>query len=388
MNIATLVLQDGTILQGQAFGAQADAVFELVFNTSMTGYQEILTDPSYRGQGVLFTVSHIGNVGINLEDDESSIPQVSGIVVRSLSAAVSNWRAAAPLSDWLSQHGLPGISGVDTRWLTRKLRDGGTQKAVLSTQGTPVEELLARVHAWPGLDGRDMVKEVTCAEPYHWSGDLGSKWVPPVNGKSKTKDSQPASKVTLRFSILAFDFGIKKNILRHLASYGARVTVVPADTSAQDVIAMKPDGVFLSNGPGDPAGLPYLVETVRELIASQTPLFGICLGHQLIGRALGANTYKLKFGHHGGNHPVQYLPDGKVLITAQNHNYCVIPGELDPAEVEITYRSLNDGSLEGLRMKHKPVMSVQFHPEAAPGPHDAHDIFSEFFSMIEGSNHD
>lgn len=382
MNIATLVLQDGTILQGQAFGAQTDAVFELVFNTSMTGYQEILTDPSYRGQGVLFTVSHIGNVGINLEDDESGIPQISGVVVRSLSATVSNWRAALPLSDWMQQHGVPGISGVDTRWLTRKLRDGGTQKAGLSTKGTPIEQLLAMVDAWPGLDGRDMVKEVACAEVYPWSGDLGSQWVPPVNGK-------PSSVSNHRCSIIAFDFGIKKNILRHLASYGAQVTVVPADTASSKVLAMKPDGVFLSNGPGDPAGLPYLVETVRELIESNTPMFGICLGHQLIGRALGADTYRLKFGHHGGNHPVQHLQGGKVLITAQNHNYCVTPGDLDPSEVEITHQSLNDGSLEGFRMKHKPVLSVQFHPEAAPGPHDAHDIFGEFFSMInKGANHD
>lgn len=374
MNIATLVLQDGTILQGQAFGAQTDAVFELVFNTSMTGYQEILTDPSYRGQGVLFTVSHIGNVGINIEDDESDIPQVSAVVVRQLSATVSNWRAALPLSDWLSQHGVPGISGVDTRWLTRKLRHGGTQKAALSTQGTPADKLLEIAQTWPGLDGRDMVKEVTCTEPYHWLGDLGCKWVPSQNISSSDSNH--------RFSILAFDCGIKKNILRHLASYGARVMVVPAYTPAKDVINLKPDGIFLSNGPGDPAGLPYLVETVRELIDSHTPMFGICLGHQLIGRALGAGTYRLKFGHHGGNHPVQHLLDKKVLITAQNHNYCVQPGDLNSAQVEITYQSLNDGSLEGLRMKNKPVMSVQFHPEAAPGPHDAHDIFGEFFSMI------
>ncbi|PWH17041.1 MAG: carbamoyl phosphate synthase small subunit [Anaerolineae bacterium] len=372
---AVLVLEDGTILHGQGFGAETDAVFELVFNTSMTGYQEIMTDPSYRGQGVLFTVSHIGNVGINLEDDESAHPQVSAVVVRSLSPVISNWRAALPLSDWLAQYGVPGISGVDTRFLTRKLRDGGTQKAALSTKGTPPETLLKMARDWPGLDGRDMVREVTCPEPYHWVGDAGSQWVKPVATGQLSRNDRS-------LTVVAYDFGIKKNILRHLASYGARVTVVPADTPAKEVLAMNPDGVFLSNGPGDPAGLPYAVETTRELIESGVPVFGICLGHQLIGRALGAETYRLTFGHHGGNHPVQRLPDGKVLITAQNHNYCVRPGDLNPDEVEITYKSLNDDSLEGMRLRHKPVMSVQFHPEAAPGPHDGHDIFAEFFGMM------
>ena len=379
--IATLVLEDGTVIEGQAFGAETDAVFELVFNTSMTGYQEILTDPSYRGQGVLFTVSHIGNVGINLEDDESVKPQVSAAVIRSLSPVVSNWRSALSLSNWLAGYCVPGISGVDTRWLTRKLRDGGTQKAALSTKGTPANVLLNLVHEWPGLDGRDMVKEVTCEEMYHWIDDAGSKWI--GNHKLWTMDDEK-SMVNPPRSIVAFDFGIKENILRHLSSYGANITVVPADTIAEDVLSMKPDGVFLSNGPGDPAGLPYAVEAVSGLIESGIPIFGICLGHQLIGRALGADTHKLKFGHHGGNHPVQYLPTGEVLITAQNHNYCVTEGDLNKAEVEITYKSLNDDSLEGLRMKNKPVFSVQFHPEAAPGPHDAHDIFGEFFKLMEG----
>ncbi|HSK88953.1 MAG TPA: glutamine-hydrolyzing carbamoyl-phosphate synthase small subunit, partial [Anaerolineales bacterium] len=301
MNVATLALQDGTILSGQAFGAETDTVFELVFNTSMTGYQEILTDPSYRGQGVLFTASHIGNVGINLEDYESDVPQVSAAVVRSLSPVVSNWRASCSLSDWLAEHGVPGISGVDTRWLTRKLRDGGTQKAALSTKGTSAEKLLLMTREWPGLDGRDMVKEVTCGEPYHWLDDAGSKWV-------IQKDDDPI--VHRPWSIVAYDFGIKKNILRHLASYGAHVTVVPADTTADQALGMKPDGVFLSNGPGDPAGLPYAVEAVRGLIESGLPIFGICLGHQLIGRALGADTHRLKFGHHGGNHPVGHLQTG------------------------------------------------------------------------------
>jgi carbamoyl-phosphate synthase small subunit len=378
MKLATLVLEDGTVIEGQAFGAETDAVFELVFNTSMTGYQEILTDPSYRGQGVLFTVSHIGNVGINTEDDESAKPQVSAAVIRSLSPAVSNWRSAFSLSDWLTQHGVPGISGVDTRWLTRKLHDSGTQKAALSTKGTSADVLLKMANEWPGLDGRDMVKEVTCEEKYHWADDAGSKWVgrKDEGGTLRVKDEL--------LSIVAYDFGIKENILRHLSSYGANVTVVPADTTADEVLAVKPDGIFLSNGPGDPAGLPYAVEAVSGLIVSGVPIFGICLGHQLIGRALGADTHRLKFGHHGGNHPVQHLPSGEVLITAQNHNYCVNEGDLNKDEVEITYKSLNDDSLEGIRMKNKPVFSVQFHPEAAPGPHDAHDIFDYFFKMIKG----
>lgn len=377
MNSATLVLEDGTVLEGQAFGAESDAVFELVFNTSMTGYQEILSDPSYRGQGVLFTASHIGNVGVNTEDDESSAPQVSAAVVRSLSPAVSNWRAALTLSDWLRQHKIPGITGVDTRWLTRRLRDGGTQKAALSTRGTSPGQLSKIVQDWPGLDGRDMVKEVTCVETYHWGGDPGDKWITRID--NSTHDPRVSN---IQYRIVAYDFGIKRNILRHLARYGGNVTVVPADMKASEVLALDPDGVFLSNGPGDPAGLPYAVESVRALLESGIPVFGICLGHQLLGRALGAETHRLKFGHHGGNHPVQHVHSGAVLITAQNHNYCVTPGDLDPAEVEITYQSLNDGSLEGLRLRHKPVISVQFHPEAAPGPHDAHDIFGEFFDLM------
>jgi len=370
---ATLVLQDGTTLEGQSFGAEADTVFELVFNTSMTGYQEILTDPSYRGQGVLFTVPHIGNVGINPEDYESAAPQVLATVVRSLSPTISNWRASQDLSSWLADHGVPGISGVDTRYLTRKLRDGGTQKAALSTRGTSPERLLQMAREWPGLDGLDMVKEVTCPRPYAWEGDPGDKWV----HQSSIVNRQSSIR------IVAYDFGIKRNILRHLASYGAKVTVVPADTSAQDTLALHPDGIFLSNGPGDPEGLPYAVEAVRGLLEAGIPILGICLGHQLLGMALGGDKRRLKFGHHGGNHPVQHLPTGRALITAQNHNYYIETGSLDLDEVEITYLSLNDNSLEGMRLKNKPVLSVQFHPEAAPGPHDAHDIFGEFFKLVQ-----
>jgi carbamoyl-phosphate synthase small subunit len=378
MKPATLVLQDGTILEGAAFGATADAAFELVFNTSMTGYQEILTDPSYRGQGVLFTVPHIGNVGINAEDYESAAPQISATVIRSLSPVVSNWRASATLSGWLAEHDVPGISGVDTRYLTRKLRDGGTQKAALSTRGTSPEKLLQMARDWSGLDGLDMVKAVTCPKSYIWEGDPGDTWV----HQSSIPFGHDVVNRQSSIRIVAYDFGIKRNILRHLASYGAQVTVVPAETSAKDALALNPDGVFLSNGPGDPEGLPYAVEAVRGLIEADVPILGICLGHQLLGMALDGTKRRLKFGHHGGNHPVKHLPSGRALITAQNHNYFIEADSLDPAEVEITYLSLNDNSLEGMRLKNKPVLSVQFHPEAAPGPHDAHDIFGEFFAMI------
>jgi carbamoyl-phosphate synthase small subunit len=406
-NTAILVLEDGSVFTGTAFGAKTEAVFELVFNTSMTGYQEIITDPSYRGQAVLFTVSHIGNVGINLEDDESLKPQVSGIVVRSLSPVVSNWRAQTDLSSWLARHGVPGISGIDTRAITRKLREKGTMRATLKTDlstdsvaesrtetdsiadsrigadaKAEVERLLRIAREWPGLDGRDMVMEVTCDEAYHWVDDDGAKWVKKIDNSIFNTRYSDNRGTNIEYRVIAYDFGIKENILRHLSALGASVTVVPANTTAEEVLALKPDGVFLSNGPGDPAGLPYASEAVRKLIESETPVFGICLGHQLIGRALGGETARLKFGHHGGNHPVQDLRSKQVYVTAQNHNYTVVPESLDPDEVEVTHLSLNDGSLEGVRLKNKPVYSVQFHPEAAPGPHDAHEIFAPFFSAM------
>jgi carbamoyl-phosphate synthase small subunit len=368
---ATLVLADGTTLTGRGFGAETDAVFELVFNTSMTGYQEILTDPSYRGQAVLFTCPHIGNVGINREDYESSKPQISATVVRELSPVVSNWRAQAPLGDWLAEHGVPGISGVDTRRLTRTLRDGGTQKAALSTRGTPAETLLAMAREWPGLDGRDTVGEVACTERYAWEGDPGSHWVG-VNPAGALKGKH----------IVAYDFGIKHNILRYLCSEGARVTVLPAYAPAKEAIGLKPDGIFLSNGPGDPRGLPKIAATVKTILGSKIPTLGICLGHQLIGLALGGRITKLKFGHHGGNHPVQDLRTRKVWITAQNHNYVVEADSLPKGEAEVTMLSLNDGSVEGLRLTRRPAFCVQFHPEASPGPHDARGVFSEFFSLV------
>ena len=376
---AILVLEDGSVYHGAAFGAETDAVFELVFNTSMTGYQEILTDPSYHGQGVLFTVSHVGNVGINTEDYEATRPQVSAMLIRSLSPRVSNWRSSNDLSAWLNEAGVPGIDGIDTRAITRKLRDSGTMKAAISTKGTTAEALLQMAREWPGLDGRDMVKEVTCPEPYHWVPDVSQEtWVSP------STVHRPSSNLPT-FNVVLYDFGAKNNIARHLSARGANVTIVPADTSAEDVLALKPDGVMLSNGPGDPAGLPYAAEAVKKLIASDLPIFGICLGHQLIGLALGGETARLKFGHHGGNHPVQDLATKKVYVTSQNHNYMVRPESLDKNEIEITHLSLNDGSLEGLKMKNKPVYSVQFHPEASPGPQDAHEIFAPFFEAMQES---
>jgi carbamoyl-phosphate synthase small subunit len=368
---ATLVLEEGTVLQGESFGAQTDAVFELVFNTSMTGYQEILTDPSYRGQGVLFTCPHIGNVGINREDTESERPQISAAVVRALSPVVSNWRAEQPLADWLAGAGVPGISGVDTRFLTRRLRDRGTQKAALSTRGTDAAKLIEMANAWPGLDGRDTVGEVACTKRYAWEGDPGSRWV----------EADPAGALKGKH-IVAYDFGIKRNILRHLSAGGARVTVLPAYAPAQEAFALKPDGIFLSNGPGDPRGLPKIVATVKAILESKIPMLGICLGHQLIGLALGGRISKLKFGHHGGNHPVRDERTRQVWITAQNHNYIVESESLPQDEAEVTMISLNDGSVEGLRLTKKPVFCVQFHPEASPGPHDAGDVFGQFFALV------
>jgi carbamoyl-phosphate synthase small subunit len=374
MTSAQLALEDGTLLYGDTFGASATAVFELVFNTSMTGYQEILTDPSYRGQGVVFTTSHIGNVGINPEDYESPAQQVSAVIVREISPVVSNWRARYNLPEWLARNGTPGISGIDTRFLTRKLRDQGVMKAAISTDGLNGEELVRMARAWPGLDGRDMVQEVTCQAITPWVNDAGAAWVPQRAG----------ARPTIPLHVVLIDCGAKLNILRHLASYGLRVTIVPAYTACEQILALQPHGVLVSNGPGDPAGLPRIVATVQRLIASNTPIFGICLGHQLIGQAIGGKTMKLRFGHHSGNHPVQDVRTGKVQITVQNHNYAVSIDSLDPSVVEVTHLSLNDRTLEGMRLKGHPVFSIQYHPEASPGPHDAHGLFAEFHrSMLE-----
>ncbi len=377
---ALLVLADGTVFHGTAFGAATTVVGEVVFNTTLTGYQEVITDPSYRGQMVCMTVAHVGNTGINAEDVESDQPQITALIVRAISPVVSNWRANETLPAYLARHNIPGISEVDTRALTRLLREKGVLHAALCTDGSQsVEQLLARARAWEGLDGRDLVREVTCPEPYHWLTATGPEWTP----LSASAAGIPHSAFRTPHSphVVAYDFGIKHNILRRLTSHGLRVTVVPAQTPASEVLALQPDGIFLSNGPGDPAGVPYAAQAVRELLPTGIPTFGICLGHQIIGLALGATTYKLKFGHHGGNQPVRDSAATNVQITAQNHNYAVQAATL-PANVEITHINLNDGTVEGLRLTDLPVFSVQYHPEASPGPHDADLLFARFAGMV------
>jgi len=378
---ALLVFEDGTTLHGQAFGAATTAVGEVVFNTSLTGYQEIITDPSYRGQMVCMTVPHVGNTGINADDVESDKPQITALIVREVSPVVSNWRASDTLSDYLTKHNIPGISEIDTRYLTRKLRDQGVMHAAICTDGSAtVEQLQTLAKEWEGLDGRDLVREVTCQEPYNWVDGTKSEWTPIAAGTPTdpvNRDATPDAPL-----VVAYDFGIKQNILRRLTSHGLRITVVPANTPATDVLAMQPDGIFFSNGPGDPAGVPYATEAVKELIQGDIPAFGICLGHQIIGRALGADTYKLKFGHHGGNQPVSDIDVTNVQITAQNHNYAVDDAGL-PTNAEITHRNLNDNTVEGLRMTDRPVFSVQYHPEASPGPHDADLLFERFAKMVK-----
>ena len=374
---AHLVLSDGTVFAGRGFGAETVAVGEVVFNTCLTGYQEVITDPSYRGQMVCMTTPHIGNTGINEEDVESARPRLTALIVREVSRHVSNWRATRSLPDWLAEAGVPGISDIDTRMLTRHIRERGVVHAALCTDGSlNPEQALALVRDFEGLEGRDLVREVTCAEPYAWTETTASPWEPVASGdvpEPVAMERQPL--------VVAWDLGIKYNILRRLASQGFRVEVVPAATSAAEVLAMNPDGLFLSNGPGDPGALHYVTETARQLIASNVPLFGICLGHQIIAQALGAETFKLKFGHHGGNQPVSDLAAGNVQITSQNHNYSVLHDGL-PDNVEITHWNLNDKTVEGLRLTDRPVFSVQYHPEASPGPHDADRLFAEFVQLV------
>lgn len=380
---AALVLADGAVFEGEAFGAATTTVAEVVFNTSMTGYQEIITDPSYRGQMVAMTVPHVGNTGANPEDIESARPWLSGLIVREISPVVSNWRASEDLSGYLARHGIPGISEIDTRALTRRLRQTGSLHGALCTDSSKsTNELLALARGWAGTEGRDLVQEVSCTAPYRWEEESDPAWIaePDLSGFARTEGSHNLPGLR-PFHVVAYDFGIKYNILRRLTSHGCQVTVVPAATPAAEVLALHPDGVFLSNGPGDPAGLPYAAAAVAELLHHDLPLFGICLGHQILGLALGGETYKLKFGHHGGNQPVRDCLRGRVQITSQNHNYAVRAESL-PSGVEITHLNLNDGTVEGLRLADRPIFSVQYHPEASPGPHDADELFGGFVDNL------
>jgi carbamoyl-phosphate synthase small subunit len=370
---ARLILEDGSVWVGRGFGAAGTRVGEIVFNTSMTGYQEILTDPSYAGQMVVMTTTQIGNTGINHEDHEARDIFLRGFVVRELSPCVSNWRSELSLSDWLTQKDIIGIEQIDTRALTRRLREKGSLKGVLTTDAALSDkELIKQAREWQGISEVDLVKTVTCSESYTWTDPSEDRWI-------ATKDI-PEIKAANMYHVVAYDYGIKHNILRRLASHGCRITVVPASTPADEVLSLKPDGVFLSNGPGDPAILGYAVNTTKDLLG-KVPIFGICLGHQILGQAFGGKTYKLKFGHHGGNQPVKHLPTGRVEISAHNHNFAVDPDSL-PKAVEVTHINLNDGCCEGMRHTKLPALSIQYHPEAAPGPHDADPLFAEFIEMM------
>ena len=374
---AILALEDGVVFEGWSFGFLGEKTGEVVFNTSMTGYQEILTDPSYKGQIVIMTYPLIGNYGINQEDIESRDPKVEGFIVKENSPIYSNWRGNNSLSDYLTRHRIMGAEGMDTRAVTKHIRQAGAMKAVLSTDDLDRDRLIEKAKASPGLIGRDLVKEVTCGKSFPWTSGNDSQFLN-HHPTSSTSHARP--------KVVALDYGIKYNILRSLYEWNCDVTVLPAPSSAESILALQPDGILLSNGPGDPEGVPYAIETIRQLIGKK-PIFGICLGHQLLGLALGGRTFKLKFGHRGANQPVKDLKTGKVMITSQNHGFCVDPHSLDPAEVELTQINLNDQTLEGMRHKRFPIFSVQYHPEASPGPHDTQDLFGEFVKMMELHSH-
>jgi len=371
-----LALEDGTILRGQGFGHSGWVAGELCFNTSMTGYEEILTDPSYRGQIVALTCPEIGNTGINPEDEESDGPQVSGLLVRRLSRRMSNWRGRESLEVYLKRHKIPACEGIDTRCLTRKLRTKGAMKGVLANQGMSGEEAVKRAKEWPGLGAKDYVAEVTCKKFYEW--DPEGMDFPGKLGAEKVKMSKA------RHRVAAIDCGMKRNILRQLRAEGIQPIVFPAQATAAEIISAKVDGVFLSNGPGDPAVPTYVHQTVRDLVGKK-PIFGICLGHQMLAHALGGKTFKLKFGHRGGNQPVKDLRSGKVSITSQNHGYAVDPDSLPKGKVEVTHINLNDGTCEGIQVTGGGAFSVQYHPEAAPGPHDAGYFFRQFAEVLDAA---
>ncbi len=370
---AALVMADGSVLWGKGVGAAGVAVGEVVFTTGMTGYQETITDPSFAGQIITFTFPHIGNVGANREDIEGTTPAARGVVLRADITEPANWRATAPLDAWLKTMGVPGIAGVDTRALTRRIRDQGAPNGVIAHAPDGAFDLsaLAKMAAdWPGLVGMDLAKEVSCRQTYSWDE---TRW---KFGTGYGVQESP------RFHVVAVDYGAKRNILRNLASLGCRVTVVPAEASAEQVLGHKPDGVFLANGPGDPAATgAYAVPMIKAVMELGTPLFGICLGHQLMALALGGTTRKMEIGHRGANHPVKDLVTGKVEITSQNHGFVVVEDSLPP-EVKVTHRSLFDGSVEGIAIEGKPIFAVQYHPEASPGPRDSHYLFERFVAMM------
>ncbi len=384
---AILALEDGRFFLGESFGATGSAVGEACFNTSMSGYQEVLTDPSYRGQIVAMTAPQIGNYGVNDLDNESAQPHVRGFVIEELSPIASNWRSRGSLDDYLKQWNIPGIQGIDTRALTKHLRSRGAMQSCLTTEDITPEQAVERAKQAPPMAGSDFVKEVTPAAAFAWDPEdqLSRAWTIVKGDKAEvTENGEVFEKLPpVKHHIVAYDFGMKLNILRRLRQEGFKVHVVPATTSAADVLALKPDGVFLSNGPGDPGALTYVHENLRGLMG-KTPIFGICLGHQMLGYAMGGKTFKLKFGHRGGNQPVKDLRTGKVTITSQNHGFAVDPDSL-PADVEVTHINLNDQTVEGLAHKSLPIFSVQYHPEAAPGPNDASYFFGQFAKLIEAS---
>lgn len=373
---AILALEDGTWFKGVSAGAPGETSGEVVFNTSMTGYQEVLTDPSYAGQIVTMTAPQIGNYGVAGGDAESGKPQVAGFVMRDPSPVSSNWRAQGTLRDYLTKHHIVAIGDVDTRALTKKLRSGGVMRGLIATGSVDPQELVERARRIQHMEGSDLVKDVTCAEAYDFETSLADEVSEASFGVTPLRRAKRPLKVA------AYDYGIKLNILRRLAAHGCKVRVFPASTPASAVLAWQPDGIFLSNGPGDPAAVTYAVEAVKELAKGDVPMFGICLGHQLMGLALGAKTYKLKFGHRGGNHPVKQLDSGAIEITSQNHGFAVDPDSL-PANTRVTHLNLYDGTIEGLRHINKPIFSVQYHPEASPGPHDADYLFEEFLTEME-----
>ena len=369
---AILALEDGTWYRGVAAGADGDAGGEVVFNTSMTGYQEVLTDPSYAGQIVTMTCPEIGNYGVSPADVESRAPQVAGFIVREESPVASNWRAAGTLRDYLVANRIVAIAGIDTRALTRRLRSGGVMRGVIATgDALDPAALVDRANAIPSMEGSDLVRGVTSERAFDWPEEDPDEFGVPTDRRAKQ-----------RLKIAAYDYGMKWNILRRLSAHGCDVRVYPAAAPAAELLAAKPDGVFLSNGPGDPAPLTYAIANAKALVHSKVPVFGICLGHQILGLAMGGTTFKLKFGHRGANHPVKKIESGRVEITSQNHGFAVDPASL-PDDVEVTHLNLYDGTVEGLRHRTRPVFCVQYHPEASPGPHDADYLFNDFIDMIE-----